>query len=229
MPTHTDADRRTPHSQNKRDSLAFLARAVFRRRRELGLTRLDLSQLGGPSDTTIARIEAPTVKTAFPRPSTLRRLDAGLRWATGSAAGCLILREPIPLNSGDSAPRAHGYLREPDTVELPTELIHQIITTLDAINLNPSGSNTAVKRLQDVADAMRWAYLTREVEDLRTAGSEIPDHLAIGIMSALMCTAGTEPARRDGHADRLYLRWLVGLDDADANGQFAARLDKRRG
>ena len=207
--------------------MAFLARAVFHRRRELGLTRLDLAGCGGPSDTTLARIEAPTATTAFPRPSTLNRLDTGLRWAAGSAAGCLFMREPIPLDPSGREPHAYGYLREHDTVELPTEVLRHVITAVDS--LNGSDGDAAVARLRDAADAMRWVYLTREVEGFRACGREIPDHLAIVVMSALMATGTTEPARPSRHDDRLYLRWLVGLDDADRDGRFLARLETRRG
>lgn len=63
-------------------NLEALGQAVYDRRSQLGLTQDQVTKRGGPSDTTLTKIENATTT---PSPSTLRKLDAGLAWTPGSA------------------------------------------------------------------------------------------------------------------------------------------------
>lgn len=76
--------------------LQRLGDAVLRRRQELNdRTQTSVTEHGGPSDTTLSKIE----KGLPPPPSsaTLRKLDLGLDWEPGSAAAVLYGRgEPVP-------------------------------------------------------------------------------------------------------------------------------------
>lgn len=79
--------------------------AVLRRRRErLDMTRQDVSDAGGPSPATIARIENGEIKTEI-EPATKRALEAALdltpRWIDGYLAGNL--DEP-PVSNGERQP-----------------------------------------------------------------------------------------------------------------------------
>lgn len=60
-----------------------LGDAVRARRAELDLTQLEVWQAGGPSNTTLTKIENYEIETLTR--TTARRLDAGLMWAPGSA------------------------------------------------------------------------------------------------------------------------------------------------
>lgn len=63
--------------------LEALGRAVRTRRTQLGLTQEEVNAHGGPSDTTLTKIE--NGEGANPAASTLRKLDTALRWRPGSA------------------------------------------------------------------------------------------------------------------------------------------------
>lgn len=80
------------------DDLQRFARIVRARREELGLRQDQMRDAGGPSTTTMTKVE-----NAADAPSrvTLRKLDAALRWEPGSAARALDGGEPTPL--GESA------------------------------------------------------------------------------------------------------------------------------
>lgn len=76
-----------------------LAAAVLARRQELDLTQLDVWQSGGPSNTTLTKIENAEID-ALTR-TTARKLDAGLKWEPGSARDVYDkgLR-PLPISGG---------------------------------------------------------------------------------------------------------------------------------
>ncbi|AZF98784.1 immunity repressor [Gordonia phage Maridalia] len=119
---------------------ARLGTLVRQRRAELGLTQKDVHQAGGPTDTTLTKIENGEW-TPGNRKNTLRKLDAGLSWTTGSAARVLAGGEPTPLEDDDdgyvgtddngeelfSLPNARSYdyvtLRDGTEVPFPDELI----------------------------------------------------------------------------------------------------------
>lgn len=67
-------------------------RIVRDRREELGLRQDELKAIGGPSSTTMVKVEKGTPPA--PTPLTLRRLDAALDWVDGSAAATLAGGEP---------------------------------------------------------------------------------------------------------------------------------------
>lgn len=136
------------------------------------------------------------------------------------------MRDPIALDTAGPGPRTDAVWRVPDTVELPMELLRLVLSTVDSLQPDSYGGDTAAACLREVADVMRWAYLTREIEDIRATGRAIPDHLAIGVMSALVNADTAEPTTSVRHDDRPYLRWLVGLDDEDPDGRFRTRLSR---
>jgi DNA-binding XRE family transcriptional regulator len=70
-----------------REATTRLGRAVEERRRDLGMTQLEVWQAGGPSNSTMTAIENGIQETFTP--STLRKLDIGLKWESGTAAAVL--------------------------------------------------------------------------------------------------------------------------------------------
>ncbi|MDV8066422.1 helix-turn-helix transcriptional regulator [Rhodococcus sp. IEGM 1366] len=87
--------------------LQVLGEAVKARRAQLDLTQEDVNQGGGPSDTTLTRIE--NGEGTVPAPSTLRKLDHALQWEQGSARRVLDGGEPKPLEGGQSKIRSRGF------------------------------------------------------------------------------------------------------------------------
>jgi len=63
------------------------------RRAALGMTQLEVWQSGGPSNTTLTKIE--NAEGAPPSGLTLRKLDHALRWSPGSAKRALEGGEPL--------------------------------------------------------------------------------------------------------------------------------------
>ena len=78
--------------------LERLADYTKRRRDALNLTSVDVAGRGGPSDTTLAKIETAS---ANPRAQTLKKLDRALGWKQGSAQVILTGGEPDELESAE--------------------------------------------------------------------------------------------------------------------------------
>lgn len=74
--------------------LQRFGRLVRARREELGIQQEDMDDHGGPSSTTMSRVERGI---APPSAKTLRKLDAGLQWQQGSSARALEGGDPTPL------------------------------------------------------------------------------------------------------------------------------------
>jgi hypothetical protein len=86
-----------------------LARAVKARRAELEVTQYDVWQAGGPSNTTLTKIEAGHLESLTRK--TARNLDAALEWEPGSAKRVWAGGEPIPLLPG-VRPESSAILRK---------------------------------------------------------------------------------------------------------------------
>ncbi len=70
-----------------------LGRYVADRRKDLGLSQIDVWHKGGPSNSTLTGIENGTAKSVST--STLRKLDTALNWTPGSARSVLSGQEII--------------------------------------------------------------------------------------------------------------------------------------
>lgn len=91
--------------------LERLAAAVLARREELDLTQKAVYADGGPSDTTLSKIEAGTHPVS---PSTLRKLDKGLQWERGSARRIFKGEgDAVPLGSEPAVPHNAGMTYSP--------------------------------------------------------------------------------------------------------------------
>lgn len=81
---------------------------VLARRRELEMTQLEVWQAGGPSNTTLTKIENGLQQSMTRK--TARALDVGLQWEPGSAKRTWEGGEPTPLLPG-VAPENSARLR----------------------------------------------------------------------------------------------------------------------
>lgn len=71
----------------RKPDLIRFGQMVKARRDALGMTQEEVAALGGPSDTTFTKIE--NLDWTPGRATTLKKLDAGLRWEEGSSARIL--------------------------------------------------------------------------------------------------------------------------------------------
>lgn len=85
--------------------------AVLARRRDLDATQLEIWQAGGPSNTTLGKIENAEIENLTR--TTARKLDKGLEWEQGSARRVWEGGEATPLG-GDSilSPRVLALLEK---------------------------------------------------------------------------------------------------------------------
>lgn len=81
-----------------RPDLTRFGQIVRERRERLGRQQDRMTDYGGPSSTTMSKIERGDL--SHPSPSTLRKLDTGLEWQPGSAATTLAGGTPHELSSG---------------------------------------------------------------------------------------------------------------------------------
>jgi len=72
-----------------------LGQYVLARRTELGLSQSEVADAGGPSDTTLSKLENEGVDVVSNQ--TLKKLDAPLRWRAGSARAVLYGAEPAEI------------------------------------------------------------------------------------------------------------------------------------
>lgn len=69
------------------EAVERLADTVSQRRRHLGRSQIEVWERGGPSNSTMTSIE--NAASTSVTPATLRKLDVGLSWVAGTAAGVL--------------------------------------------------------------------------------------------------------------------------------------------
>lgn len=126
-----------------KEGLERFASIVKRRREELGLRQDQLRDLGGPSTTTMTKVENAM---DAPSPVTLRKLDAGLDWEPGSAARTLKGGDPTPIQ-GDASYLTNGE----DIGVLLFALMSESDQLLDY--LKEHGGNDEVRQLALNVDA----------------------------------------------------------------------------
>lgn len=86
-------------SSNDDDAQALRALGdhVKRRREELHLSQIQVGQIGGPSTTTLSKLEQGEA-TSWPAPSTIRKLEQALEWRPGTVQRIRDGGEPVPVS-----------------------------------------------------------------------------------------------------------------------------------
>ena len=97
-----------------------LGRCVKARRMELELTQLEVWMAGGPSNSTLTKIEKGGLEGL--EWATARKLDKGLRWREGSAKAVWLGGEPTPL----------------EPIAPPLEVVADFAAKVEASNLDPA-------------------------------------------------------------------------------------------
>lgn len=119
--------------------LKRFGRIVRERREELGFQQEDMDQHGGPSSTTMSRIERGV---APPSAKTLRKLDTGLDWQTDSAKRTLDGGDPIPLAPGTTTQKpfrpvgqtSAGGLKDPEDVASLINMASKLISAMEMLS-----------------------------------------------------------------------------------------------
>lgn len=107
-----------------------LAAAVLARREELDLTQLEVWQAGGPSNTTLTKVEAGLLETLTR--VTAKKLDRGLRWAAGSAKAVWERGEdPVPSVAGLSGKDARWLAEQIRSADVESETRERLLRALD--------------------------------------------------------------------------------------------------
>lgn len=108
-----------------------LAEAVKARRDELDLTQLDVWQGGGPSNTTLTKIE--NAEAATLSRTTARKLDFALKWEPGSAKRIFDQAgEPLAILREGMSGKNSAWLRtQIKAADLDPRTRDRLIETLD--------------------------------------------------------------------------------------------------
>ena len=184
-----------------RDPRAF-GHAVKTRREQLGLRQDELGARGGPSTTTLTKIEngSPTPVSK----ATLRKLDTGLDWPVGTAAAVLA-GEPPPSSRDQPGQRPLTSVRMPRPVILPSptdpiaevsldadaleadldELVlfddeSDLAEVLDAVQTFAESTYEFIRKVQDMAEATlggraRLVVARKAVVDQRSRGMSVEE------------------------------------------------------
>ena len=191
---------------------------MLQRRNDLGLSRDQVAKRGGPSDTTLVRIEMPTAQTSLPKRGTLDRLDIGLSWVSGSAEAALRGEAPTPLSDPPASSSGSG-LDELTWVELRMETLWVIVSAISKIPAELQVTDWA-RQLQAAASALMAAHTTEVLERAGGPGRDLPP---IFHQTYLPFLAESAPPPADAATalelseweERLYRRWLAGLEIPD--------------
>jgi hypothetical protein len=190
------------------------AAKVAERRRRLGMTILDVNLNGGPTSPTVAKAEAGAL--ADPRPSTLAKFDAGLRWTPGSAAR-------IYWEGQDPRPRERTtthktFTSGAVTIELPLERVLALMSAqsrLTELVDQQSTQKVAIAEVRDIAESLDQHIgtivgvfvtdlLERNYSDDDQTMQPLIEHAFAEILSAPV--SSDDPDR----IEKLYRRWLLG-------------------
>lgn len=144
----------------KPDLIRF-GQMVKARRDALGMTQEEVAALGGPSDTTFTKIE--NLDWTPGRATTLKKLDAGLRWEEGSSARIL-------YEGGDPVDLRQATEAAPATADMAIELSIRIDSGLQQIWELLQGLDDPRLADRAIAELDAAAYLTEKLA-LQLVGS----------------------------------------------------------
>ncbi|MCF8786133.1 MULTISPECIES: helix-turn-helix domain-containing protein [Rhodococcus] len=219
---------------------ARLGDYVAARRRELGLTRAQVQQAGGPSVSRLATIE----ENSGPDPSapTLQKLDAGLQWQPGSAARTLsggipraLPDAPTYASNGDGNASDHtsgqsliGVSQVSVAVEELAGLLRAVNRLTDSYAAGSDDLGESVRQVQSSTSSLAGRWATEVLERNRISNTEVPAVLELAFGHLL--DAPTDGTAEPELTERLYRRWLsgrvAGLTEEQTEA-FTQRLHRR--
>lgn len=193
-------------------------RIVQTRRRQLGLTTVQVAEAGGPSKPTLHRIE--TGRVLNPDTATFVKLDAALEWTAGSAARAFDGGLPTPLTSREVAlPNLdRPIVATAEGVMLATEVLSSLAEAVDSLGSDdPAAVEGATAALSSLVDRMLRAWITAQAETWKAHGTLQSHELLITrMLGGSLHRAPGPTATEDDIEDINYLRWLIGRVEEDA-------------
>ena len=208
------------------DGPGRLAEYVWKRRTELGLSRPQVRDRGGPSIPTLKDIEEGTTRTVSA--TTLGKLDTALEWEPGSASD--VLRGGTPkARRGNDGVASLG----PDGVAVALRVVLDLLgisRDLDTIarEVRDARLEELARRLAVALRPMYGEYVTRLFEENKRENGSLSPMYAV--FSELLDEPAGAADDEDGR-ERLYRRWLAGRDiDSDQAllAEFEARFSRRQ-
>ncbi|MFC9894034.1 helix-turn-helix domain-containing protein [Nocardia sp. NPDC127579] len=202
-------------------------RIIRERRDELGLTQMQIGDLGGPSAPTIRKIEEGTDSISV---HTLNKLDVPLRWLPGSAArtyagGTPTAREDTSEGGDESVVAGPDSIRF-DIADL-TGLLASTGRLNDAVEdtgVTESAVLSAVAEMNRVVSRLSARYATVMLERNGGPGRDLHPLVAMAFSHLLEIPA--EVNDPDEVRERRYRRWLAGRS-ADVDAATEARFHAR--
>ena len=191
-----------------------LGRAVKLRRCRRGWSLAAVSAAGGPSHTTLLRIEQAQLDKLTE--ATLAKLDAGLHWTRGSAAAVIAGGDPTPeeVTAGTVIDTPGAISLSVDELTRLIAVSKQVHAGFDAVGPNPPDAVvTARAAFKDYVSRLVGRYATELLERNGGPGAPLPPILELAFADLLDRPADSDdPAERD---EQLYRRWLSGRLDPD--------------
>ncbi|MEV6322786.1 helix-turn-helix transcriptional regulator [Nocardia sp. NPDC051787] len=217
------------HSPSELSRQKRFGRIIKERRDELGLTQLQIGDLGGPSAPTIRKIEDGEATISV---HTLNKLDAPLRWLPGSAArtyagGIPADDEPAGTSQGEGKSVVAG----PDAIRFDIADLTGLLAASGRLNdVVEHGRTTdpqvvaAIAELNRVVSKLSARYATAMLE--RNGGPGRQLHPLVEMAFAHLLAVPAEASDATEIQERRYRRWLAGRSedlDAATEAQFRAR------
>ncbi|KAA8888288.1 helix-turn-helix transcriptional regulator [Nocardia colli] len=205
-------------------------RIIKERRDELGLTQLQIGDLGGPSAPTIRKIEDGDAAIST---TTLNKLDAPLRWLPGSAARTYAGGTPAVADDLGPAARHPGesVVAGPDSIRFEIADLTGLLATAGRLNdaveqgrATDPQLTSAIDELNRVVSKLSARYATAMLE--RNGGPGRVLHPLVEMAFAHLLEVPAEASEGTELQERRYRRWLAGRSedvDAATEGQFRAR------
>ncbi|MEV0030862.1 helix-turn-helix transcriptional regulator [Nocardia sp. NPDC050793] len=203
-------------------------RIIKERRDELGLTQLQIGDLGGPSAPTIRKIEDGDAAIST---HTLNKLDAPLRWLPGSAARTYAGGSPAPKETGGEHAGDESIVAGPTSIRFDisdlTGLLAATGRLTDAVERGQTTESSVVEAISDlnrVVSRLSARYATVMLERNGGPGRQLHPLVEMAFAHLLEVPADTDDATE--LEERRYRRWLAGRTENVSPGteaQFRAR------
>lgn len=155
--------------------LRELGAKVAARRRELKLSQIELQDCGGPSTTTVSRLEIGEGKQ--PQRETLEKLDRSLQWDPGTAAAILRNSDSTGLIDANDCYLTAGVNESIDAALKLTQIFQRKAKT-EPTDFEGLDNRTRVF-------GMCW-LLGREIEDIYLLTERDADELLSSVKSLFM-------------------------------------------
>ncbi|WP_431967815.1 helix-turn-helix domain-containing protein [Nocardia sp. bgisy134] len=203
-------------------------RIIKERRDELGLTQLQIGDLGGPSAPTIRKIEDGDAAIST---HTLNKLDAPLRWLPGSAARAYAGGAPAPKEVGGERSGDESIVAGPTSIRFDisdlTGLLAATGRLTDAVERGQTTEPAVVEAISDlnrVVSRLSARYATVMLERNGGPGRQLHPLVEMAFAHLLEVPADADDATE--LEERRYRRWLAGRSEnvsAGTEAQFRAR------